>query len=199
MAILQWTHHNFRKAKLLWAAVENLECWMNDQLFPSLRVSWEFGVFVSLLCDKLGEDLWCLPAQTSISVFPYLVKICMAHQRSKIVKMESSPLGSPLGKLRVLFMCANLFSPLNEDGSSEVSSWSYGTVPGAGPPVGEFLRSLYCLWWSGLILSWSTRAFPLVSGFITKVFCELLLTWCVCGKEEDTKPPTLPSFWCHCH
>lgn len=46
-----------------------------DHLFPSPG-GIEMGFFHPLTCAQQGEDLWCLPAQDTISVFPWVASLC---------------------------------------------------------------------------------------------------------------------------
>lgn len=50
---------------------------------------------------------------------------------------------------------------------------------------------------SCFVFTWGAGVFPLVSGFLTKGICDLLLNWYVCRWMEGTWLSTPPSCWCH--
>ena len=136
---------------------------------------WELEFPSSQSVLSIGEDLWHLPAQTTISVFSRWLDCARAVKAPGLARQKPGLWGSPRGKVVLLDTQTNPFSPVrkpvaNPDPVGAVLGWGLWREgvrkSGCSEPCFMFAQSAGDLW--------------VVFGFV----CDMLLNHCLCkGKE----------------
>ena len=156
------------------------------KLFPSSRRS-RAGIFHLL-------TLWWAGVDTMMSISPncHLCSLpgkpdCASPIRAPIL-WQKHPLESPPRKCRYWKCKSTPFFPVEEAGSWGVfvSFWLYSTIPGIGILARRCPQCPYKLFESGCMFTWGTGDFQLVSWFLKKRICEMLLYMFVSEGNEGS-------------
>lgn len=167
---------------ILCVVLEKLGHWAyRSTLFlPRGKLSWDFSPTYSML--SIREDLWCLPAQVIISVFPCMARLCWTGQSSNS-RQKPFLWGTPAGHVN----------------QSLPSEWnlrleSLFLIIWTGTLARGYSNSPYWLQWVWFLIlpwCWSLSVHFWIShkgNFFPWIIAELVCFW---GKEGSGLP-TVP-------